>query len=291
MQDVAAQGGKLEGIADEIGRNVDGVPFSQSQAPMTGPGFVPIMSVFGSGLGGFSLGPGNTQVPGSAHLDGISRPGEQDPDVMADKGTLYIVSAPSGAGKTSLVAALVEKLPRLKISISHTTRARREGEVDGQNYHFIERRDFVRLVEEGRFLEHAEVFGNLYGTSADGVAETLRGGEDVILEIDWQGASQVRHVTPEAVSIFILPPCLKTLAKRLRSRASDDEAVIQRRLDGAREEMSHYGEFDYLVVNDNFEQALDELAAIVVANRLTTDRQAVRQAAALADLLSGPETQ
>jgi guanylate kinase len=233
------------------------------------------MSVFRGGLGGFPLGPG----------------GAQDSDAMADKGTLYIVSAPSGAGKTSLVAALLEKLPRLTISVSHTTRPRREGEVDGQNYHFIERRDFVALVEQGRFLEHAEVFGNLYGTSADRVADTLRGGEDVILEIDWQGASQIRHVVPEAVSIFILPPCLKTLAARLRSRASDDEAVIQRRLAGAREEMSHYGEFDYLVVNDDFEHALHELASIVVANRLTTDRQAVRQAATLADLLSGPETQ
>lgn len=210
---------------------------------------------------------------------------------MTDKGTLYIVSAPSGAGKTSLVAALVEKLPRLRISVSHTTRPRREGEVEGVNYHFTSRETFVRMVEEGRFLEHAEVFGNLYGTSADWVAETLRGGEDVILEIDWQGAAQIRRLLPEAASIFILPPCLKTLAQRLRTRASDDDHVIEKRLAGAREEMSHYGEFDYLVVNDNFERALHELAAIVEARRLTTDRQAVRQAATLADLLSGTETQ
>lgn len=210
---------------------------------------------------------------------------------MADKGTLYIVSAPSGAGKTSLVAALVEKLPRLKISISHTTRARREGEVEGVNYHFIAREDFVRLVEQGRFLEHAEVFGNLYGTSADWVGDMLRQGEDVVLEIDWQGAAQVRRLMPEAVSIFILPPCLKTLAGRLRGRASDHDHVIERRLAGAQEEMSHYAEFDYLVVNDNFERALHELGCIVEANRLTTTRQAVRQAAILADLLSGPESQ
>ncbi|MBA4719528.1 guanylate kinase [Alloalcanivorax xenomutans] len=209
---------------------------------------------------------------------------------MADIGTLYIVSAPSGAGKTSLVAALVEKLPRLRISISHTTRDRRDGETDGVNYHFIKRESFVRLVEQGRFLEHAEVFGNLYGTSADWVSDTLRNGEDVILEIDWQGAAQVRRQMPEAVSIFILPPCLKTLEQRLRSRASDDDEVIRKRLAGAREEMSHYGEFDYLVVNDNFERALHELAAIVEARRLTTHRQAVRQAAVLADLLSDSET-
>lgn len=210
---------------------------------------------------------------------------------MADKGTLYIVSAPSGAGKTSLVAALVEKLPRLKISVSHTTRARRDGEVEGVNYHFIKREPFVRLMEQGRFLEHAEVFGNLYGTSADWVGDTLREGEDVILEIDWQGAAQIRKLVPEALSIFILPPCLKTLSGRLRGRGSDPDHVIERRLAGAQEEMSHYAEFDYLVVNDNFERALHELSCIVEANRLTTPRQAVRQAATLADLLSGPETQ
>ena len=210
---------------------------------------------------------------------------------MADKGTLYIISAPSGAGKTSLVAALVDKLARVRISISHTTRAMRPGEEDGVNYHFTDRDSFVRQVEQGRFLEHAEVFGNLYGTSADWVAQTLRGGDDVILEIDWQGATQIRKQLPDAVSVFILPPSLEILADRLRGRETDDETVIQQRLDGAQEEMSHYGEFDYLVVNDNFERALHELAAIVEARRLTTDRQAVRQAATLADLLSGTETQ
>ncbi|EKF74328.1 guanylate kinase [Alcanivorax hongdengensis A-11-3] len=205
---------------------------------------------------------------------------------MADKGTLYIISAPSGAGKTSLVAALVEAVERVRISISHTTRAMRPGEEEGVNYHFIGRDEFVRQVEKGRFLEHAEVFGNLYGTSADWVAQTLRGGDDVILEIDWQGAAQIRKQLPEAVSIFILPPSLEVLADRLRGRETDDETVIQQRLDGAQEEMSHYGEFDYLVVNDNFQRALHELSAIVEARRLVTARQSARLAGVLANLLA-----
>ena len=204
---------------------------------------------------------------------------------MADKGTLYIVSAPSGAGKTSLVAALVEKVPRLRISVSHTTRTMRPGEEDGVNYHFTDRDSFVRQVEQGRFLEHAEVFGNLYGTSADWVKQTLNGGEDVILEIDWQGATQIRKQRPDAVSIFILPPSLDILAQRLRGRETDDDAVIQRRLDGAQDEMSHFAEFDYLIVNDDFQRALYELEAIVEARRLDTPRQQARLASTLEDLL------
>lgn len=206
---------------------------------------------------------------------------------MADTGTLYIVSAPSGAGKTSLVAALVKAMPRLRISVSHTTRAIRPGEVDGVNYHFTSRDSFVQQVEQGRFLEHAEVFGNLYGTSGDWVSQTLRGGEDVVLEIDWQGAAQIRKQVPEAVSIFIMPPSLTTLAERLRGRGSDDETVIQQRLDGAREEISHYGEFDYLVVNQDFQRALDDLIAIVEAGRLAIGRQSQRQASVLQELLNG----
>lgn len=205
---------------------------------------------------------------------------------MADKGTLYIISAPSGAGKTSLVAALVDKLEQVRISVSHTTRAMRPGEEDGVNYHFTDRDTFVRQVEQGRFLEHAEVFGNLYGTSADWVAQTLRSGDDVILEIDWQGATQIRKQLPDSVSIFILPPSLETLAERLRGRETDDEAVIQQRLDGAQEEMSHYGEFDYLVVNDDFQRALYELEAIVEARRLITTRQSARLATTLSNLLA-----
>ena len=204
---------------------------------------------------------------------------------MADKGTLNIVSAPSGAGKTSLVAALVEKVPRLRISVSHTTRTMRPGEEDGVNYHFTDRDSFVRQVEQGRFLEHAEVFGNLYGTSADWVKQTLNGGEDVILEIDWQGATQIRKQLPDAVSIFILPPSLDILAQRLRGRETDDDAVIQRRLDGAQDEMSHFAEFDYLIVNDDFQRALYELEAIVEARRLDTPRQQARLASTLEDLL------
>ncbi|MED5430882.1 MAG: guanylate kinase [Pseudomonadota bacterium] len=204
---------------------------------------------------------------------------------MADKGTLYIVSAPSGAGKTSLVAALVEKVPRLRISVSDTTRTMRPGEEDGVNYHFTDRDSFVRQVEQGRFLEHAEVFGNLYGTSADWVKQTLNGGEDVILEIDWQGATQIRKQLPDAVSIFILPPSLDILAQRLRGRETDDDAVIQRRLDGAQDEMSHFAEFDYLIVNDDFQRALYELEAIVEARRLDTPRQQARLASTLEDLL------
>ena len=204
---------------------------------------------------------------------------------MADKGTLYIVSAPSGAGKTSLVAALVEKVPRLRISVSHTTRTMRPGEEDGVNYHFTDRDSFVRQVEQGRFLEHAEVFGNLYGTSADWVKQTLNGGEDVILEIDWQGATQIRKQLPDAVSIFILPPSLDILAQRLRGRETDDDAVIQRRLDGAQDEMIHFAEFDYLIVNDDFQRALYELEAIVEARRLDTPRQQARLASTLEDLL------
>ena len=204
---------------------------------------------------------------------------------MADKGTLYIVSAPSGAGKTSLVAALVEKVPRLRISVSHTTRTMRPGEEDGVNYHFTDRDSFVRQVEQGRFLEHAEVFGNLYGTSADWVKQTLNGGEDVILEIDWQGATQIRKQLPDAVSLFILPPSLDILAQRLRGRETDDDAVIQRRLDGAQDEMSHFAEFDYLIVNDDFQRALYEREAIVEARRLDTPRQQARLASTLEDLL------
>ena len=205
---------------------------------------------------------------------------------MADKGTLYINSAPSGAGKTSLVAALVDKLARVRISVSHTTRAMRPGEEDGVNYHFTDRDSFVRQVEQGRFLEHAEVFGSLYGTSAGWVAPPLRGGDDVILEIDWQGATQIRKQLPDAVSSFILPPSLEILADRLRGRETDDETVIQQRLDGAQDEMSHYGEFDYLVVNDDFQRALYELEAIVEARRLVTSRQSARQAATLQNLLA-----
>ncbi|MBZ2189059.1 guanylate kinase [Alcanivorax sp. JB21] len=201
-------------------------------------------------------------------------------------GTLFIVSAPSGAGKTSLVAALVDTLDGVRISVSHTTRAIRPGEEDGINYHFTDRDTFLQKVGEGRFLEHAEVFGNLYGTSADWVSDTLKAGEDVILEIDWQGAEQIRRLVPDAASIFILPPSLPELESRLRGRGQDDDAVIARRLAGAQDEMSHYGEFDYLVINDDFEHALGDLKAILRSHRLRILAQQKAQATRIGELLS-----
>ena len=203
------------------------------------------------------------------------------------KGTLFIVSAPSGAGKTSLVAKLLEQTPQLRISVSHTTRPIRPGEVEGENYHFTDRTTFIRMVEQGRFLEHAEVFGNLYGTSADWVTNTLRHGEDVILEIDWQGAQQIRRLIPRTVTIFILPPSLPVLAQRLRGRGQDNEEVIAQRLAGAREEISHYCEFDYLVINDDFNGALMDMAAIVRAERSRGSRQQLAQEPLISELLSG----
>lgn len=201
-------------------------------------------------------------------------------------GTLFIVSAPSGAGKTSLVAALVERVHGLHISVSHTTRRQRPGEIDGVNYHFIEREIFLGQVAESRFLEHAEVFGNLYGTSSEWVKGVLEQGEDVVLEIDWQGAQQVRRLMPEATSVFILPPSLEVLAQRLRGRGSDEGEVIAQRLAGARDEMSHYPEFDFLVVNDDFQRALADLQAIVYSQRLVQSRQQKRLSTALQGLLS-----
>lgn len=203
------------------------------------------------------------------------------------KGTLFIVSAPSGAGKTSLLAKLLEQTETLCLSISHTTRPIRPGEVDGVDYHFTDRTRFIRMVEQGRFLEHAEVFGNFYGTSADWVTTTLRSGKDVILEIDWQGAQQIRRLVPETISIFILPPSLPVLAERLRGRGQDGEDVIARRLAGARDEISHYGEYDYLVVNDDFDRALADMAAIFRAERQRTERQITGRVDLLSDLLSG----
>ncbi len=206
---------------------------------------------------------------------------------MAERGTLFIISAPSGAGKTSLANALVEQTPGLRLSISHTTRPQRPGEQEGVNYHFLERSVFVQQIEEGRFLEHAEVFGNLYGTSADWVNETLSRGEDVVLEIDWQGAQQVRRLMPDATGIFILPPSLDQLAARLSGRGQDDEAVIDERLAGAQREMTHYSEFDYLVINDDFARALSDLSAVIQSRRLHLERQAQALGETLSELLSG----
>ncbi|MBN8727775.1 MAG: guanylate kinase [Xanthomonadales bacterium] len=200
-------------------------------------------------------------------------------------GTLYIVSAPSGAGKTSLVNALLEREPGIALSVSHTTRLPRAHERDGEQYHFVNRGVFDRMVAEGLFLEHAEVFGNAYGTSRAAVEPLLAAGRDVLLEIDWQGARQVRQALPGAVGVFILPPSRAELERRLRSRGSDDAETIARRLAGSRAEITHAHEFDYIVVNDGFADALADLLAIIASRRLRSEWQLGRHAALLADLL------
>jgi guanylate kinase len=193
------------------------------------------------------------------------------------RGILFIVSAPSGAGKTSLVQALLESDPRLTVSVSHTTRPRRPKELDGVNYHFVNAETFGAMAREDAFLEHAEVFGNRYGTSKDAVDKALAAGADVVLEIDWQGAALIRKALPEAVSIFIVPPSTEALRERLQQRAQDDPAVIETRLAEARGEMQHHAEFKYLVINDEFDVAIAELQAIVLAERCRQPGRAERQ--------------
>jgi len=183
------------------------------------------------------------------------------------KGTLYIISAPSGAGKTSLVKALLESTEGIMVSVSHTTRGMRPGEVDGKDYHFTDVETFRSMIGDNAFLEHAQVFDNFYGTSRSSALDRMEQGVDVILEIDWQGAQQVRQKMPEAASIFILPPSREELERRLRGRGTDADEVIARRLGEAVTEMRHYSEFDYLVFNDDFDTALAELRAIVLARR------------------------
>ena len=193
-------------------------------------------------------------------------------------GHLYIVAAPSGAGKTSLVAATLEKLPNLQVSISHTTRPPRINEVHGKSYFFISKDEFIQKIADKDFLEHAEVFNHYYGTTKTWVQQRLAEGVDVILEIDWQGARQIKLSYPEAVGIFILPPTLATLRQRLEGRAEDDPAVIAHRLTKPREEIKHYPEYDYLIVNDDFNTALEQLAAIIICRRLTTTKQSYHYA-------------
>jgi guanylate kinase len=184
-----------------------------------------------------------------------------------DSGTLFIVAAPSGAGKSTLVNALLEREPAISLSISHTTRPPRPGEEYGRHYYFVERSEFEREVAEGIFLEHAEVHGNFYGTSRKTVEGLLNQCRDVLLEIDWQGAAQIRKSKPDCVSVFILPPSRTELERRLRGRGSDSAEVIERRLRNSRGEIAHAHEFDYIIVNDRFEDALDGLQAIVQAVR------------------------
>lgn len=189
-------------------------------------------------------------------------------------GTLYIVSAPSGAGKTSLVTKLIEQDAHIIVSVSTTTRDKREGEKDGVNYHFSSIETFQQKIKHGDFLEYAEVFGNYYGTSKSTVENELKAGKDVILEIDWQGAQQVRQLMPEATSIFILPPSLEELNRRLNTRGTDSEEIIAGRMSEAVSEMSHYHEYDYIVINYHFEKALEELHSIFKAGRLRQAAQA-----------------
>ncbi len=179
------------------------------------------------------------------------------------RGRLYVISAPSGAGKTSLVKALLAGEPRLRLSISHTTRTRRPTEVEGREYHFVSKPQFAELVKRGEFLEHAQVFDNNYGTSRAFVEAQLAQGHDVLLEIDWQGAQQARRAMPDCVSIFVLPPARQTLAERLARRATDTQDVIRRRLKDAAGDMAHYQEFDYAVVNDDFDRAASDLKRII----------------------------
>ena len=185
----------------------------------------------------------------------------------ASRGSLFIIAAPSGGGKTSLVKALLKNDPRLVLSISHTTRPPRPGEIDGRHYHFIKEDAFKKMVGEGSFMEHARVFDHYYGTNRNSVAAQLDQGRDVILEIDWQGARQVRAVFPGCCPIFIIPPSLETLRKRLTGRGQDSPEVIQRRMQDAQAEISHWAEFDHLVVNDDFDKALEELVSIINDHR------------------------
>jgi len=207
---------------------------------------------------------------------------------MPALGTLYIVSAPSGAGKSSLISALLENNPNsdLQVSVSHTTRAPRPGEANGQHYHFVSVDEFKASIDEGVFFEWAEVFGNFYGTSRKVIEQQLANGIDVFLDIDWQGARQVKALMPQAKGIFILPPSRNELERRLIGRGTDSDEVIAGRMAKAVSEMSHYDEYDYLIVNDSFEQALQDFGAIIKANRLIVTQQAIKHCDMLKDLLA-----
>ena len=201
-------------------------------------------------------------------------------------GCLFVVAAPSGGGKSSMVNALLEREPGIRLSVSYTTRPPRPGESEGHHYHFVDVPTFIALKDDGEFLEHAFVHGNWYATSATWLTAQVTAGQDVLLEIDWQGAAQVRRLMPDSVHVFILPPSIEALKERLTKRGQDPPAVIEQRLTAAREEMSHCGEFDYVIMNQDFARAVDDLSAIVRAARLTANRQQVRHAKALAQLLS-----
>lgn len=201
-------------------------------------------------------------------------------------GSLFIVAAPSGGGKTSLVKHLVAELPFLEVSVSHTTRAKRQVEEEGIDYFFLNEAQFLDLVEAAAFVEHSKVFNHYYGTSSVQINEKLQRGVDVVLDIDWQGAQQIKAIFPDSLSIFILPPSMEALEHRLKNRQQDDSAIIADRMMRARDELSHYDEFDYLIVNDQFHHALNELKSIVLSARLRTIKQKERHRKLLSFLLA-----
>ncbi|MGO1002894.1 guanylate kinase [Lysobacter sp. CA196] len=202
------------------------------------------------------------------------------------RGTLYIVAAPSGAGKSSIVNAVLARDPNIRLSISFTSRQPRPGERHAEHYHFVSAQEFEAMVEAGDFFEYARVHGDWKGSARQSVEPFLAAGKDVLLEIDWQGARQVRSKVPDAVSVFILPPSRQALESRMRTRGQDSEATIRQRLDAAREEMSHYGEFDYVIVNEVFDTAVEEMCAIFLASRLRREPQVARHARLITALLA-----
>jgi guanylate kinase len=219
----------------------------------------------------------------------VAGPDESRATEAATGGNLYVIAAPSGGGKTSLVNALLAREPGVRLSVSYTTRPPRPGEIDGVHYRFVDEPGFAACRDRGEFLEHAHVHGNWYATSATWLQKEVSSGHDVLLEIDWQGARQVRKLIASAVSIFILPPSLASLRERLEKRGQDTPAVIARRLDAAREEMRHCGEFDYVIINQDFAAAVDDVAAVVRASRLRMAPQLGRHAQLLQALLAPPD--
>ncbi len=201
-------------------------------------------------------------------------------------GLLFVVAAASGTGKTSLVKALLDRTSNLHVSVSHTTRPKRSGELDGIHYHFTDKDNFTSQIEQGGFIEYAEVFGNYYGTSQRTVEEQLHQGHDVLLEIDWQGAAQVRKLFPDSIQIFILPPSQYDLRQRLSNRGTDSVEVIEHRLSCAVSDMQQYVNFDYIIINDSFDRALHELEAVITANRMTLAQQANRHSDLIQNLLT-----
>jgi len=209
---------------------------------------------------------------------------------LFDEGTLFVITAPSGTGKTSLVHALLASMDHLKSSVSYTTRPKRSSETDGVHYHFVSEERFQQMIADDLFYEYAKVFDYYYGCSKEWIVNQLQLGMDVILEIDWQGAEAVRKIKPECISIFILPPSLGALEKRLRARQQDQDEVIRKRLAAASSEMAHVKQFDYLVINNHFVEAFNDLSAIIHTQRLTLDRQAAKNAGIIAELLKDEQS-